>query len=102
MSRKISNEEMKVRVRAMIIRAEEDLLKEIEKYKETRSGYLTIRALKKIRRELVIMKKCMSPAVFFPAYGRFIIDTGFSNYADAHHPLGDQLLGVEQAYEKLL
>lgn len=64
-------------------------------HEENKPEDLSIPLLRKVREELVQMKMALSPSVFCPSYGRFVLD-----WPD-EHGLIRQLSDVYYEYERL-
>jgi hypothetical protein len=64
-------------------------------HQQNKAEDLSIPMLRKVREELIQMKTVLSPSVFRPSYGRFILD-----WPD-EHGLVRQLSDVGYQYERL-
>lgn len=67
----------------------------IRNHEQKKAEDLSIPLLRKVREELVQMKAALSPSVFRPSYGRFVLD-----WPD-EHGLVRQLSDVGYQYERL-
>lgn len=67
----------------------------IRNHEQNKPEDLSIPLLRKVREELVQMKAALSPSVFCPSYGRFVLD-----WPD-EHGLIRQLSDVSYEYERL-
>ena len=92
-------EKQQNKVIGLIDKVLEDLSQEIEARKKGLIGINEIPSvlqLESISKELIKMKRVLSPINYYPTYTRQIVDSW-----DIHSKLGDKLLAVAQEYKKM-